>query len=118
MNNAYIKSITQLYKATKDGFAATDFHQRCDNKGATLCIIENTIGYTFGGFTTLMWDRSGKCKQNDPCAFIFSINNKKKYKCTDQSSCIGCHPSYGITFGGGLDIYIADNSASNKSSHC
>ncbi|WVZ53072.1 hypothetical protein U9M48_004060 [Paspalum notatum var. saurae] len=33
------------YKATVDGFSATDFHRRCDFKGP--CVV---VGYTGGGF--------------------------------------------------------------------
>jgi len=42
-----------LYRASRDGFEASKFHEKCDNKGATLTIIRNTIGRIFGGFTTL-----------------------------------------------------------------
>ena len=65
----------------------------------------------FGGFTTMKWDKSDSYKTNDPCAFIYSINNKKKYKCTDQRYCILGHASYGPMIGGGRDIEISDNSS-------
>ena len=43
-----------LYRASRNGWAATDFHTRCDNKGPTLTVVksENCI---FGGFTEKSW---------------------------------------------------------------
>ncbi|KQJ88923.1 uncharacterized protein LOC100824011 [Brachypodium distachyon] len=40
------------YKATADGFLATDFHRRCDFKGPCVVIGRNaTTGLRFGGFS-------------------------------------------------------------------
>jgi hypothetical protein len=39
-----------LYKASQHDFAASTFHQRCDNEGPTLIIIEANE-YLFGGYT-------------------------------------------------------------------
>ena len=44
-----------LYRASRDGFGANVFHQRCDNKGATLTIVQSSYGNVFGGFTTRSW---------------------------------------------------------------
>ncbi len=30
-----------IYRGSKDGFKAEDFHGKCDNKGATLIIIKS-----------------------------------------------------------------------------
>ena len=32
-----------LYRGSEDGFGAKDFHDRCDDKGKTLCIIKNSL---------------------------------------------------------------------------
>ena len=47
--------MTLLYKATRDGFGAYDFHSRCDHKGATLTIYESNYGYVFGGYASISW---------------------------------------------------------------
>ena len=55
-------------------------------------------------------------------AFIFSLRNKEslgpfKSMVTKPSNAIRQHPGYGPTFGGGHDIYIANNANSNTNSY-
>ncbi len=48
---------------------------------------------------------------------MFSVDKLTKYDINNTHSyAIYCHPSYGPTFGGGHDLYIADNSNANKNS--
>jgi len=47
-----IASVELLYRATDDGFEASQFHSKCDDKGATLSLIWNSKNKKFGGFTT------------------------------------------------------------------
>jgi hypothetical protein len=42
------KKLTLLFRATKDGFSASSFHAKCDNKGATLTVIKSGSN-VFGG---------------------------------------------------------------------
>ena len=37
-----------LYRATRDGFGAQDFHSHCDTANRTLVIIKSTNGSIFG----------------------------------------------------------------------
>ena len=46
-----------LYRGTRDGFRASDFHQKCDNKGETVVVI-NSNGNLFGGYTPNSWKSS------------------------------------------------------------
>ncbi|CAD6254068.1 unnamed protein product [Miscanthus lutarioriparius] len=39
------------YKATVDGFSATDFHRRCDFKGPCVVVGYTDCGFRFGGFS-------------------------------------------------------------------
>jgi hypothetical protein len=65
-----------LYRGTRDGLGAQDFHSRCDNKSPTLSIFKaHDSSYIFGGFTTVSWDSTSEFK-SDPNAFVFSITNK------------------------------------------
>ena len=48
-----------LYRASRDGWAAADFHSYCDSKGPTVTVIKNTGNYVFGGYTEEQW-QSGK----------------------------------------------------------
>ena len=76
----YIRFFNLLYRASRDGFGADDFHQRCDYKGPTLIVIKDNQNEIFGGFTSKSWIFSISGHMNaDNRAFLFSITRKKKY---------------------------------------
>jgi len=81
-----------LYRKTRDGSTTKDFHNKCDNKGITITIIETTKGYKFGGYTELQWDnKSGEKK--DKSTFIFSINKNQKFTPRNNNDSIYCSSS-------------------------
>ena len=44
------------WRASVDGWAASTFHSRCDNKGPTVTIVK--VGsYIFGGYTSHSWGK-------------------------------------------------------------
>ena len=45
---------TLLFRASRDGWAAADFHSRCDNKGPTVTIVKSGT-YIFGGYADTSW---------------------------------------------------------------
>ena len=48
-----------VYRASRDGWTAADFHSRCDYKGPTVTVI--TSGKSiFGGYTEQQWKHVGK----------------------------------------------------------
>ena len=47
----------QCWRASVDGWAASTFHSRCDNKGPTVTIIRVGGTYIFGGYTSLSWSK-------------------------------------------------------------
>jgi hypothetical protein len=61
-----------LYLATRDGWSGTEFHTRCDGKGATLSVVFCRSGHIFGGFASRSWSCSG-LEHSDPRAFVFSL---------------------------------------------
>ena len=75
-----------LYRATRDGFSAKDFHQKCDHFKNTLVVIKSTEGNVFGGFTSCPWNSISSISNSvggttygyvsDASAFIFSLVNK------------------------------------------
>ena len=97
----------QIYKATRDGGTGPIFHSYCDNKGPTLTLIESKNNYIFGGYITISWDspKEWTYKGGDDNAFIFSINNKKKYPIQDKSKVIYNYYNFGPDFGEN-DIYL------------
>jgi hypothetical protein len=55
------KQFVLLWRGSRDGFNATDFHSRCDGHANTLTLILDTDGNIFGGFTPVEWE-SASCK--------------------------------------------------------
>ena len=49
-----------LFRASRDGFAANTFHDKCDNKGPTIVLVQSG-NYVFGGFTEKSWMKSKSC---------------------------------------------------------
>jgi hypothetical protein len=56
-----------LWRGSRDGFTAQEFHRRCDGRAKTLTLIADTNGNLFGGFRAVEWDSdaSGKYKGDD-----------------------------------------------------
>ena len=44
-----------IYRASRDGWAASSFHQRCDLKGPTVTVARSG-NYIFGGYTQAQWE--------------------------------------------------------------
>jgi hypothetical protein len=61
-----------LYRASRDGWRATDFHSKCDNKGATVTVIKSTGGYVYGGYIDLAWASNGQYRSSSN-AFLFAL---------------------------------------------
>lgn len=38
-----------IYRASKDGWGASDFHRLCDNKGPTIVVCKSNYDKIFGG---------------------------------------------------------------------
>ncbi|CAF1319161.1 unnamed protein product [Didymodactylos carnosus] len=97
---------TLIYKATRHGFSATDFHRQCDEQGPTMTIIQsNEEGYLFGGYTAVPWT-SQTHSRKDTTAFLFSLTNPQhhpstKFNITDQNTdfAVGHHWDAGPIFG-------------------
>ena len=88
-----------LYKASKDGDAASTFHEKCDNIENTLILIHASGKKRFGGFTTQTWDGNNVNKK-DKNSFIFSIDKNKIYDIKNDQFAIGCYPEFGPIFMG------------------
>jgi len=109
-----------IYRATRDGFGAADFHSKCDSYQNSLVIIKSTNGNVFGGYTEQNWSGDNQWK-SDPNAFLFSFinhhNTKIIMKCINPTCAIRASSEYGPTFGGGADLFICnDSNTSNESS--
>ena len=101
------RRVKLLYKATPEENTRDDFHRKCDNKGATVTIIETTKGRRFGGYTSLSWDSSSGWK-NDKEAFLFSLDNDKKYEVIQEAKYkVYSNTGFGQWFGSNGNIGLA-----------
>ncbi|RIA85042.1 hypothetical protein C1645_782783 [Glomus cerebriforme] len=74
-----------LYRASRDGNTPAIFHEKCDNKGATIVIAKiNNSEQIYGGYNPLQWDSSDSYKSTKN-SFIFSF----KYRTDFQSAKVG-----------------------------
>jgi len=103
-----------LYRATRDGFDASSFHERCDGVGPTIVLVRTTQGHIFGGYSDSSWSSSSAYTPS-AASFLFSIKNplglpamRLPIKCGGHDKAIYGHAAYGATFGGGHDLYLPD----------
>ena len=120
--NKKITDIKLIYRGSRDGFQSKNFHEKCDNKGETLTIIQSNDNYIFGGYTEINWEsaENNLRKKGIGNEFIFTLKNphsikpskyniKKKY----LNSSIICDSNLGPIFSGN-DIRIEDNCNLNE----
>ena len=99
-----------LYRGSRDGSTSKDFHDRCDNKGPTICLYKNDKDYIFGGYASISWTSNGDYYSASE-SFIFTLTNihgteptkfpnKIKYRSVYHNS------NYGPCFGNYNDINI------------
>jgi hypothetical protein len=123
------KSFRLLYRGSRDGFRAADFHGKCDGHGNTLTVILDRNRYVFGGYTPLEWESreravndTYKCDESLK-GFVFTLKNPhnttaKKFslKADKKRTAICCDPAFGPTFGV-YDLLVADSCNANSNSH-
>jgi hypothetical protein len=128
------KRFTLLWRGSRDGFLANDFHGRCDGHANTLTLIEDTEGNIFGGFTPVEWESRewnaqatealgrNNCFKADPSlkSFLFTLKNPENFparkfalKAAKKDQAIFCDNRWGPHFG---DIRVWDNCNANTDS--
>ncbi len=108
-----------LYKATIDGEAASVFHSKCDEKGATITVVKVLNGSKYGGYTPLSWKRDG-CWQKNPSlrSFVCNLDNKTKFNLRENyNHALDFHDSKLSCFGG-YTLQLTDKNLSNKNGIC
>jgi TLD len=108
-----------LYRGSRDGFSASAFHSKCDNKGATLVLLKTTTNHIFGGFAQKPWTSySSGVFIADPKAFLYSWNLKEIYsnKSPDGTNALTHNTGWGPLFGEGQDFLISSDCNVNQKS--
>jgi hypothetical protein len=112
-----------LYRGSRDGFAASNFHGKCDGRANTVTVIESTGGDVFGGFTPLAWDSSGKYKaDNSGKSFLFTVKNPRgtefrRFGLRNSAYAIYGHSSLGPVFGSHGDVTVCDGGNAKANSY-
>ena len=99
-----------LYRGSRDGMKAADFHQLCDGNDDTISVIEDSNGNVFGGFADKAWNMKSS-RQKSEKSFLFSLKSslgkevvKFPVNKMDLNSLLH-HSTYMCAFGNG-DLYI------------
>ena len=105
-----------LYRGSRDGSTSKDFHSRCDNKGATICLYKNDKNFIFGGYNPVSWNENDVWIKNDN-SFIFTLTNvhntePTKFPHKNGEDSIYNNKNYGPTF----DDFIIDENYQNSNS--
>ena len=45
-----------IYRGSRNGWAAANFHSCCDRKGPTVTVVRTSGNYIFGGYTEQPWE--------------------------------------------------------------
>ena len=128
-NKSILKCLKLIYRGSRDGFKATNFHENCQNKGKMAILIWNEKNYIFGGFTARDFKEFKWYK--DKYSFLFNIkrfdtNNKAIYKPiiyevnTENDEYINAvrYQKWSlISFGITPNMFISDNSNKRYSSY-
>ncbi|RIB19596.1 hypothetical protein C2G38_2035923 [Gigaspora rosea] len=123
IDNKYSKKISfnfnLLFRSSIDGFSSQIFHQKCDNKKATIFIAKiSNSNMLIGGYNPLYWNGNGYKSTTD--SFIFSLsdfNNPQSAKLgrvINSDYAIYCHNNFGPSFGHDL---CAHNNSNNWQYH-
>jgi hypothetical protein len=105
-----------LWRGSRDGFGAGDFHRRCDGHANTLTLIVTAAsrydagGFVFGGFAAVEWESPPEWmyKGDDSLkSFLFTLKNphniparKFALRAEKKHRAIHCDSAWGPTFGG------------------
>lgn len=97
------KKFSRIYSATKDGFYASHFKDRCCSKGATLTLVKSANGFLFGGYASISWENK-ELSKSALDSFIFTLTNPHdikptKYAVISANDHLYDSPKLGPSFG-------------------
>eukprot|EP00347_Sterkiella_histriomuscorum_P015969 403355002 len=120
IDNYQQKEFRLLFQGSRDGFTSKAFHQKCDNKGPTICFILSEFGQTFGGYTSISWE-SRVINLPDNNAILFQLNKNTLHRLIqDKGTGIYNNNEYLCIFGTNLywDIGIQNDCDKKAQSIC
>lgn len=118
-------TLTKLWAKTS-GSTAADFHSAVDGKGRTIVVMEAAENYgsggsydLIGGYNPVSWNSSWNYTMDynladAGTAFLFNLTDGARFSELQPYATYN-GTSYGPTFGGGHDIYVANDLSSGYS---
>jgi len=74
----------RIFSSTADGFQPKNFHDHCDDQGATLTVVKRKNGVIFGAFVPFSWERRKMGESVDaPEAWLFEVKDQGARKLLD-----------------------------------
>ena len=101
-----------LYKASRDGWSATDFHECVDNRGSAVVVARSLTGQVFGGYNPAGW-RSTDDYVTSTAAFLWTRRRRSIIKfpiLAGGNAAIFDYATSGPNFGAG-DLQIGPSQA-------
>ena len=89
-----------LYRGSKHGWEAKDFHSRCDNKGPTISLFKVKDGDAIGGYSKAQWESYPGKDVGDSDAMLFNLSCQRHFPNRGTGRGMYCHTSYGPSYGG------------------
>lgn len=118
-SNFYKKSKTNifyyklLFKSSKDGDLAKDFHKKCDSFNKILILIKTKNGIKFGGYTASKFGGEKHYKYDNK-AFLFCLGEDKIFSIEQGKYALYSSPSLGPCFAH-KSLYIPNQFLKNTS---
>jgi hypothetical protein len=118
-----------IYRASRDGWADTDFHRMCAGKPSTVSVIRSVGGYIFGGYLQPAWKpraQGGLATETEgiapASAFVFALHTHSglgptKIPYTGQRYAAANRDGCCMIFGSGCHILVSSNANANESSY-
>ena len=112
----------KAFKLIYIGKDRNNFFANCEGKKNLLFLVKDTKGNKFGGYMSSTLVKNDDLNIKDENSFIFSVQNKKKFKVLNPSKAIHVSNDYLICFGGkkgANDLYIrsADGGMNTRDSY-
>ena len=94
---AEVNEATLIFRASRDGWRADDFHRLCEGRGPTLCLVQADTDCMSAGFTSIAWkaDEDGT-NVEDASACVFALTDTLQvYKTKNPEKAVGHHSGCG-----------------------
>ena len=96
-------NIDLIFKASRDGFKAMDFHSKVEGIAPSIVVAKTEFGKFIGGYTDLPWKVAASDYEiksgNTKTTFLFSLDLKEKMIPKDPKYCISHSRNSGPIFG-------------------